>query len=73
MACSDNFSATLGSLLCKSRFLFLPVYTVTVDHRVVSLAATALSLFVQGRVTAGDVGAATREAPVFASLVKLYV
>jgi hypothetical protein len=60
-------------VLRKSRLSLFPLNTAPVVRRVVSPAATALSLFTRGGAPIGEVGAATRDAPRRVSTVKLRV
>jgi hypothetical protein len=58
-ATGGALTALLGRPLCKSLLRFLPLYTPTVVHRMVSPATTALRLFPRGRASTGDEGAHT--------------
>ena len=73
LACGDALSIAFGRLLCKSRLRFVPLHTDTDVRRVVSPAATALSLFPRGSASTEDLGAATGEAPGCLSAVVLRV
>ena len=73
LTCGDSLPAALGLLLCKSRLLFLPLYTDTVFRCVVSIATRALRLFPRGRAATGEVEAFTNDAPGCVSAVTLRV
>ena len=73
LACDDVLSAALGRLLCTSRLRLRPLRTATVVCCVVCPASTALRLFPRGRVSTGEVGAPTSDAPRCVSTVTLRV
>ena len=73
VAFGSDLSGTFGRLLCKSRLRFFPLNSAPVVRRVVSSTPTALRLFPQGKLSSGNLGASTREAPWRLSAITLYV
>ena len=69
----DALLAEPGCFLCRNLLLFFSLKTATVFRHVVSPAATALRLFPRGRVSTGQVGAATCNTPGCVSAVTLHL
>jgi len=73
LACGDALSAAFRCLLRKSHLRLLPLHTATVVRCIVSLAATALRLFLRGRASTGEVAVPTCDALGCISAVTLRV